>query len=73
MPLRTVEVIIRGPHDTGRTTLASLIRNFLEENGYRDVQVQDTPPLPIEQKASFWDRFQRNRERPYRIKVELVP
>ena len=69
MSLEPVEVIILGPHNTGRTTLASLIKMFLEENGYRDVKIVDTEPLPADQKPSFWDRFQKNRERPVIIKV----
>ena len=67
-----VTIIIRGAHDTGKTTLASLIKLFLDENGYRHVKLEDTPPLPEDQKARFWDRFTRNRDRrPARIRVEL--
>lgn len=70
--LSPVTIIIRGPHDSGRTTLAHVIENFLEENGYRHVLVKDTEPLPQEAKASFWERFTRNRDlRPINIVVEL--
>lgn len=70
--LPRVDIVIRGPHDSGRTTLAHVIENFLEENGYEHVSVKDTPPLPQEQKAAFWDRFTRNRVlRPIQISVEL--
>lgn len=67
-------VIIKGKHDTGKSTLANLLKMYLEENGYKHVTVQDLPPLPQEQKAAFYDRFSRNRDlRPVTIKVELIP
>lgn len=69
MSLEPVRVVIRGPHNSGRTTLAILFRQFLEENGYRDVKVQDVEPLPTEMKQPFVDRFARNRERPIRVTV----
>jgi Flp pilus assembly CpaF family ATPase len=70
--LAPVKIVIRGPHDSGRTTLASVLRNFLEENGYKHVSVKDTEPLSAEQKAPFWERFTRNRDsRPVEISVEL--
>lgn len=71
-PTDPIFVTIVGRHDTGRTTVASLFKSFLEENGFRDVRVEDTDPLPVEQKSSFWERFQRNRNRPIRIKVETI-
>lgn len=72
MSLSPVTVIIRGPHDSGKTTLANLIKLFLEESGYRHVRAQDIEPLPYEQKAPFSDRFSRNRDlRPVLVKVEL--
>lgn len=71
-PLKPVKVIIRGPHDSGRTTLASLLKNFFEENDYKHVTFKDTEPLPHEQKPSFPERFDRNRERrPIEVVVEL--
>lgn len=69
--LDTLTIIVRGKHDTGRTTAASLIKMFLEENGYLDVKVEDTQPLPAEQKDEFMRRFERNKTRPVRIVVEL--
>jgi Flp pilus assembly CpaF family ATPase len=70
--LDPVTVIIRGKHDTGKTTLANLLKMFLEENGYRHVVVKDIEPLSQEQKAPFWDRFTRNRDlREVNIHIEL--
>ncbi len=68
----SVTIIVRGKHDTGRTTIASLFRMFLEENGYRDVTVADTEPLSHERKADFTERFKRNRSQPVKILVETV-
>lgn len=65
-------IIVRGKHDTGKTTVASLIKMFLEENGFRRVVVRDVEPLPNDQKDRFMERFERNRERPVHITVELV-
>lgn len=70
--LDPIKVIVRGKHDTGKTTLASLIKMFLDENGYRHVTVRDVPPLDQDKKGPFWDRFARNRDaRPVDITVEL--
>lgn len=69
--LEPLEIVVRGKHDTGRTTVASLIKMFLEENGFRRVTVKDTEPLPSEEKDKFMNRFMRNRERPVHIIVEL--
>lgn len=67
-----VEVVIRGPHDSGKTTLANLIKMWLEENGYRDIEVCDLEPLSQDQKPAFMDRFTRNRDlRPVVIRAEL--
>ena len=72
MPFDPVTVIIRGKHDSGRTTLASLLKSFLEENGYRNVTVEDTEPLPRDEKPEFMDRFNRTRDlRPVKIRIEL--
>lgn len=73
MKLEPVEVIIRGKHNVGKTTLAHIIKMCLEENEYRDVKVSDVPALPAEQKETFSERFNRNRElRPVHIKVEVI-
>lgn len=72
MPKPGVTIIVRGEHNTGRTTMAILFGNWLKENGYSDVQVVDTDPLPPEQKGRFPERWAVNRERPVRIHVETV-
>ena len=66
-----LEIIIRGPHDSGKTTVASLLRDALKELGFREVQLQDTPPLPPDKKDSFSIRLGRTLRRPVRIRVEL--
>lgn len=69
-----VTVTIEGPHDSGKTTLANLIKMHLEESGYDHVTIEDTPPLPSNAKPSFPDRFDRNRAlRPVKISVKLSP
>lgn len=73
MPNEEVVIIIRGPHDSGRSTLARIIEAALLENGYLAVEVEDTAPLPKDRKAPLVDRWSRNREtRKHRIKVETV-
>lgn len=70
--LDPVTVIVRGKHDSGKTTLANLIKMFLEENGYDYVELKDSPPLSPEQKDTFIRRFTRNRQlRQVNIVVEL--
>lgn len=70
--LEFLKIVVRGKHDTGKTTVANLIKVFLEDNGFRQVSIEDVPPLPLEQKAEFVSRFKRNRDqRPVRIVVEL--
>lgn len=69
--LEPLTIVVRGNHDTGRTTVASFIKMFLEENGFKSVMVKDTPPLPDDQKKDFLDRLTRNRQRPIQIVVEL--
>jgi len=70
--LDPVTIIIRGMHNTGKTTLANLIKMWLDENGYREVTIKDTPPLSQEEKPAFMERFTRNRDlRPVEIRVEL--
>lgn len=71
--LEPLQIVVRGKHDTGKTTVANLIKMFLEENGFRYVVLKDIPLLPSEQKADFMSRFMRNRDlRPVHIAVELV-
>jgi Flp pilus assembly CpaF family ATPase len=70
--LDPLKIVVRGKHDTGKTTVANLIKMWLEENGFRHVVIEDVPPLPQDQKADFMSRFMRNRDlRPVRIVVEL--
>jgi type IV secretory pathway ATPase VirB11/archaellum biosynthesis ATPase len=68
-----ITITIKGPHNSGKTTAANLIKMFLEENGYQDVKVEDLPPLSVDEKPQFWDRFVKNRERSVLIRVELEP
>ncbi len=73
MSLEPVTIIVRGKHDTGRTTIAGFIRQLLtEEAGFQHVRVlKDTEALPPEKKSRYWDRLRRNQERPINIIVEL--
>ena len=72
--LPTVTITIEGEHDSGKTTLANLIKMMLEENDYAHVSVVDTPPLPEVEKDRFPNRFDRNRAlRPVAIRVRLAP
>lgn len=72
--LPTVTVTIEGEHDSGKTTIANLIKEMLEENSYAHVSVEDVPPLPAEHKDRFSARFDRNRAlRPVHIRVRLTP
>lgn len=59
--LSPVTIMISGEHDSGRTTLANLIKGFLEENEYRHVSLKDVEPLPADEKDRFSERFTRNR------------
>lgn len=70
--LNPVTITIKGEHDSGKTTLARLLEQFLDEHGYRHVAVTDLPPLSHDQKDRFSERFERNRNlRPVVIRVEL--
>jgi pantothenate kinase-related protein Tda10 len=67
-----VTITIKGQHDSGRSTLANLIKMHLEETGYRHVSVEDTKPLSSDDKDRFPDRFDRNRTlRAVKISVVL--
>lgn len=59
--LEPVTVTIVGKHDTGKSTLANLIKMSLEEYGYKHVVVHDIEPLPQDSKDRFPERFDRNR------------
>ncbi len=69
--MEPLNIIIKGPHNTGRTTMGVLFKMWLEENGYTDVKIADTEPLPPEQKEEFTVRWAKNRNRPVRIAIEL--
>jgi phage terminase large subunit len=72
MSLDPVEIVVRGGHDTGKTSLAQFIKEALRELGYRRVQVVFDSP-PSQGKQDFADRLKRNmREREVHIKTELV-
>ncbi len=70
--MQGIEIIIRGTHNSGRTTAAFLIEQKLKEVEYEDVTIVDTKPLPESEKPGITDRFYKNREKPVRIKIELV-
>lgn len=68
--LDPVTVTVSGPHDSGRSTLANLIKMMLEETGYEHIAVEDTKPIPQDSKDRFPERFDRNRNlRAVRIRV----
>lgn len=72
--LEPVTVTVSGKHDSGRTTLANLIKMMLEENGYKHVTLNDVAPLPREEKDNFPERFERNKVlRAVDIRVVLEP
>jgi len=70
--LRPLTVVVRGEHDSGKTTVARLIEAYLRRCGYRQVTVADVPALPDEEKPDYQVRLARNQERrPVHIVVEL--
>jgi Flp pilus assembly CpaF family ATPase len=68
--LEPLKIIVRGKHDTGKTTVANIIKMLLEENGFRYVNVKDVQPLSDEHKEAFEKRIARNLGRPIHITVE---
>jgi len=72
METAPITLTVRGPHNTGRTTLARLVEEALREHGYTDVRFRDQPPLPHDQKPDFQERFPVNQQRPILIVVETV-
>ena len=67
-----LKIVVRGKHDSGKTTAASLIKNYFEECGYLHVTLTDAPPLSPKDKPEFMDRFNHNRHlRPVVITVEI--
>lgn len=69
--LEPLTVTVRGKHDSGKTTVASLIKMLLEDSGFQEVTVADLAPLPHDQKDDFATRLMRSRQRPVRIVVAL--
>lgn len=65
-----IEIIIRGPHNSGRTTAARFIEEALKGHGYQDVRIKDTQPLSATEKEAFPSRLYKNMEKPVRIRVE---
>jgi uridine kinase len=59
--LKAVSITISGDHDSGKTTLANLVKMCLEENGYKHISLKDVEPLPHDEKDRFPERFDRNR------------
>jgi hypothetical protein len=69
--LKPVTITISGEHNSGRTTLASLITDALTEAGYEHVHLKDQPPLSHTDKPEFRVRFEQNRkEREINVVVE---
>jgi Flp pilus assembly CpaF family ATPase len=48
-----VTILITGPHNTGRTTLAVYLKLFLEEHGFKHVTLEDAKALPTEEPAGM--------------------
>ncbi len=72
MPNKTgIEIVIRGPHNTGRTTVARLIECALCGFGFNNVTVEDTPEMAAGAKADLIDRVRGNQQNPVRIRVEF--
>lgn len=67
-----LQIVVRGPHDSGKTTVANFIKMYLQDEGFADVVVRDVPPLPQHLKEELSERLRRNKERPIRIAVELA-
>lgn len=67
-----LEIVIRGRADTGKTTVASLLREHLLDSGFTKVTFEDVPSPNPQDKSPFPERLARNMNRPIRIRVELV-
>lgn len=61
----TIQVI--GQTNTGKTTVATLIRDVLRENGFENVTLKDLDPSP--NKESIAMRVAKTKKRPILIEV----
>lgn len=67
-----LEIIVRGRADSGKTTVASILREHLTDSGFSKITFEDVPsPNPLD-KSPFPERLARNMNRPIRIRVELI-
>lgn len=64
-----VTILIIGKHNTGRSTMASYLKLFLEEHGFKSVTLHDAKALPTDEKEPYTTRSAKNRERPVNIRV----
>jgi hypothetical protein len=64
-----ITILVMGKHNTGRSTMASYLRLFLEEHGFKHVALQDAPALPADEKEAYVTRSAKNRERNVNIRV----
>lgn len=64
-----VTILVIGRHNTGRSTMASYLKLFLEEHGFKNVTLEDAKPLPPDEKEPYTTRSVKNRERPVNIRV----
>lgn len=64
-----VTILVIGKHNTGRSTLASYLKLFLEEHGFKRVTLRDAKALPPDEKEPYSTRSAKNRERPVDIRV----
>jgi len=69
--LEPLHIIVRGEPDSGKTTVANLIGDYLTTTGFETVALVDLPPLPPDEKPPFPERLARNLKRPIYIRVEL--
>jgi DNA helicase TIP49 (TBP-interacting protein) len=69
--LEPLRIIIRGEPDSGKTTVANLIRDYLITTGFETVALGDLPPLSPDKKPPFPERLARNLRRPIYIRVAL--
>lgn len=65
-----VKILVIGKTNSGKTTIAHVIKNALKEEGFKDISLTDTPPtegkMPIEM------RVEAAKNRPIEIEVISV-